>query len=284
MSNTNPPPPATKSLADLVMPPVIYRLPGMDRVQVYSNLDYSGVDPTRLLMDVYVPTGSTSSEPRPMMILVHGGAGPDLSPKDWGFFQSWGRLIAAAGMVAVTFNHRHSPPPDSLLAESNSDVRNAIDYVRANAASWHADPDRIGVCVWSIGGPLIAALLRERPTYVRCLVTFCAMLDLQQYASFVDATMLEFLKEFSPIKSLRPGTGKLSPMLILRAGRDNVPFLNDALDRFVATALAENAPITVVNHPSGEHGFENQNDDERSREIIRGALEFMKAHLAMRQF
>jgi hypothetical protein len=48
----------------------------------------------------------------------------------------------------------------------------------------------------------------------------------------------------------------------------------------VATALAENAPITVVNHPSGEHGFDNQNDDERSREIILGALEFMKAHLA----
>ena len=75
MSNTNPPPPATKSLADLVMPPVVYGLPGMDRVQVYSNLDYSGVDPTRLLMDVYVPTDSTSNEPRPVMILVHGGAG-----------------------------------------------------------------------------------------------------------------------------------------------------------------------------------------------------------------
>jgi len=232
------------------MPPVVYRLPGMDRVQVYSNLDYSGVDPTRLLMDVYLPTDSTSNEPRPVMILVHGGASPDLSPKDWGVFQSWGRLIAAAGMVAVTFNHRLSPPPDSLLAESNSDVQSAIDYVRANVASWHADPDRIGVCVWSIGGPLIAALLRERPTYVRCLVTFCAMLDLQQYASFVEATMLEFLKEFSPINSLRADAGKLSPMLILRAGRDNVPFLNDA----------------------------------RSREIIRGALEFMKAHLAMRQF
>ena len=47
----------------------------MDQVQVYSNLKYSGVDPTRLLMDVYVPTDSTSNEPRPVMILIHGGAG-----------------------------------------------------------------------------------------------------------------------------------------------------------------------------------------------------------------
>jgi hypothetical protein len=68
-------------------------------------------------------------------------------------------------------------------------------------------------------------------------------------------------------------------MWIARAGRDEVPMLNDALDRFTARALAVNAPITVINHPSGAHGFDNQNDDERSREIIRSAIEFMRTHL-----
>ena len=71
----------------------------------------------------------------------------------------------------------------------------------------------------------------------------------------------------------------MMPMLIVRAARDEVPMLNDALDRFVARALGANAPVTVINHPSGVHGLDNQNDDERSREIIRSTIEFMRAQL-----
>jgi hypothetical protein len=43
--------------------------------------------------------------------------------------------------------------------------------------------------------------------------------------------------------------------------------------------MAANAPVTVINHPTGEHGFDNQNDDDRSREIIQSALAFMTTHL-----
>jgi hypothetical protein len=32
-------------------------------------------------------------------------------------FQSWGRLVAAAGMVAVMFTHRFSPPPQLRLSK-----------------------------------------------------------------------------------------------------------------------------------------------------------------------
>jgi hypothetical protein len=34
-----------------------------------------------------------------------------------------------------------------------------------------------------------------------------------------------------------------------------------------------------MNHPVGVHGFDNQNDDARSREIIEGLLTFLKTHL-----
>jgi hypothetical protein len=51
--------------------------------------------------------------------------------------------------------------------------------------------------------------------------------------------------------------------------------------RFVDTAIARNAPLTLMIHPTGVHGFDNQNDDDRSREIIKAALEFMKSHLTV---
>jgi hypothetical protein len=60
----------------------------------------------------------------------------------------------------------------------------------------------------------------------------------------------EFLRSFSPISHVEEG-GTLPPLFIARAGRDAVPLLNDALDRFVAAAVAANAPLTLVNHPTG---------------------------------
>jgi acetyl esterase/lipase len=268
-----------KSLAERVMNPVVYRLPGIDKVRVISNLKYLEMDNPNLLMDVYVPPDLKLHERRPVVVFISGGAGPENKPKDWGIFQSWGRLVAAAGMIAVMFTHRFSPPPQSLLAEAASDVRRAIDYLRANSESLHADGDRIGICAWSSGGALLSSFLTERPAFVRCVAAFYAMLDLQPYAPIGDAAALQFLKGFSPIAALPQQASMMVPMLIARAGRDEVPMLNESLDRFVTRALAANAPITVINHHSGEHGFDNQNDDERSREIIRTAIEFMRTHL-----
>jgi hypothetical protein len=66
---------------------------------------------------------------------------------------------------------------------------------------------------------------------------------------------------------------------VARAGQDAIPGMNDSIDRFVTAAIAANASLTFMNHPLGEHGFDNQNDDERSREIIRSAIAFMQTHL-----
>jgi acetyl esterase/lipase len=268
-----------ESLAERVARPVVYQLPDMDKVRVISNLKYSEVDNPYLLMDVYLPPGLMARERRPVVVFIHGGAGPEYKPKDWGMFQSWGRLVAAAGMVAVMFTHRFSPPPQLLLVEAASDLNTAIKYIRSNAELFRADGDRISVCAWSSGGELLSPLLIERPAFVRCLVAFYALLDVQQYAPPGDAATLQYLKAFSAIASLPEDASTLMPMLVVRAGRDEIPTLNDAMDRFVARALTINAPITVINHPAGGHGFDNQNNDERSREIIRSSIEFMRTHL-----
>jgi acetyl esterase/lipase len=272
------------AVTERVARPVVYRLPDMDRVRVISNLKYSEVDNPFLLMDVYVPPDLKPHERRPVVVFIHGGAGPEHKPKDWGMFQSWGRLVAAAGMVAVMFTHRFSPPPQLLLVEAASDLSAALQYLRSNADSFHADGDCVGVCAWSSGGELLTPLLRDRPVFVRCLVAFYALLDVQQYAPPGDAAALRYLKAFSAIASLPEDASTLMPMLVVRAGRDDIPTLNDALDRFVARALAANAPITVMNHPTGGHGFDsvdNTGDEERSKQIVRSSIGFMRTHLGL---
>jgi acetyl esterase/lipase len=213
-------------------------------------------------------------------MFIHGGVGAQYKPKDWGIFQSWGRLIAAAGMVAVMFTHRLGYPKP-LLAESAVDVSNALDYIRSHADSFHADPNRIGVVAWSAGGPLLSIAMRDRPPFVRCLVAFYAYLDIQRSPFHIENESVESLKAFSPISYLHGDTSAMIPLFIAKAGQDEVPMMNDSIDRFLTAAIAANASMTYMNHPFGEHGFDNQNDDDRSREIIRSALAFLQNHLGL---
>ena len=69
------------------------------------------------------------------------------------------------------------------------------------------------------------------------------------------------------------------PLFVARAGQEQMPGLNPALDRFVANALARNLPLTLVNHADGPHAFDLFHDSDTTREIIRQVLGFLRFHL-----
>jgi acetyl esterase/lipase len=270
-----------RTMREIVMMPVVYRVAGMDKVTVKSNLKYTNVNDKNLLMDVYVPPSLKKSERRPVVVFIHGGAGSETTPKDWGIYTSWGRLIAASGLVGVTFTHRLSAEKTSL-DDAASDLDSAINYIRTNADSLNVDKSRICLAAYSAAGSLLSVAMREKPEYVRCLVGFYAFMDIQQAGNLFTAhESPAMLRRFSPITYLSTDADKIAPLFIARAGRDQVPTMDDSIDRFIREALAKNASITLTNHPTGVHGFDNQNDDERSREIIRSAIAFMKAHLGV---
>lgn len=266
---------------EMVMRPVVYKVAGMEQAKVVADLTYTGTDSPYRKMDVYLPAGVAKSEKLPAVIFLHGGAAERLTPKNWGIYTSWGRLIAASGMVGVTFTHRLGYPK-TLLAEGESDVNSAINYVRSNADSLNIDKDRMCLIAFSAGGPLLSKAMRDKPSYVRCLVAFYAFMDVQQSAAHRASETPETIKRFSNITHLDGNTGKIAPLFIARAGQDQIPTMNDSIDRFILEAISKNAALTVMNHPQGAHGFDNSNDDERSREIIRAAIAFMKQHLGLK--
>ncbi len=270
------------SLRDLVMKPVVYGVPGTERVKARTNLKYTAVDDPNLLMDVYAPPGLSKGERRPAVLFIHGSAGAEARAKDWGIFVSWGRLVAASGMVGVTFTHRLGYPKP-LMRESAADVEAAVAYVRANADALGVDGDRLCLAAYSAGGPLLSPAMRDRPPYVRCLVAFYAFLDVRQSPMHTPHEPAETLERFSPVAQLAAGAGGLAPVFVARAGLDQIPTLNDSIDRFVREAVEQNAPVTLFNHPRGVHGFDNQTPDARSREIVRAALEFMKTNLGLNE-
>src|SRR5437867_6658420 len=99
-------PPEVREMARKVMMPIVYKVPGMDRVKVVQNLKYTSTDDPNVLMDVYLPPDPAPNQKRPAVIFIHGGVKTQYTPKDWGIYTTWGRLIAASGFVGVTFTQR----------------------------------------------------------------------------------------------------------------------------------------------------------------------------------
>jgi acetyl esterase/lipase len=270
-------PPEIREMARKVNMPVVHKVPGMAAVKVVENLKYTDAADANLLMDVYLPPGIAKGEKRPAVIFVHGGARSEWTPKDWGAYKTWGRLISASGFVGVTFTHRLGFPNKSLETGAK-DVADAIKYVRANADKYDLDRDRISLVAYSAGGPMLSLAMRGDTPYIKCLVAFYAFLDVQRSA-YKEAENAEMLAAFSPITYLAKDPSALPPMFVARAGRDEVPMMNDSIDRFTNLAISKNADLTFANHPTGVHGFDNQNDDARSREIIQSVIAFLNSHL-----
>lgn len=69
------------------------------------------------------------------------------------------------------------------------------------------------------------------------------------------------------------------PLFVVRAGNDETPGLNVALDGFVTRAIAANRPLTLVNYPEAPHAFDLFRDAPETRRILQQGLEFLRAHL-----
>jgi hypothetical protein len=53
-----------------------------------------------------------------------------------------------------------------------------------------------------------------------------------------------------------------------------------AADYFIQQALKKNAPVDVLNHATGQHGFDSRDDNERTRDILRRTIDFIKSSFA----
>lgn len=164
--------------------PVVYTLPGMDRVQVEKDIIYRGHGNSSLAMDVYRPADLSPGQTRPAVVFVHGDAPPDTlgSAKEWGQYTSWGRLAAASGLIGITFNHR-STLQFSQTDEALRDIEAALAYVRDHAADLGVDAERICFWVCSAGGFALKLVLKANPVYVRCVVAYYPVLDLPAWLS-----------------------------------------------------------------------------------------------------
>lgn len=260
---------------DMTRKTVVLELPGMDAVTIQRDVPYRTTESGALTMDLYRPSVSNSAAPAPAVVFVSGYPDPGFERmlgcklKDMGQYVSWGRLVAASGLVAVTYANREP-----------ADLHGLFGYLRQNAASLGIDANRIGVWAGSGNVPMaLSLLMQESGDSCQCAVLcYGFMLDLGDVTHVADAA--------AQFGFANPCAGKsiddLShvPLFVVRAGQDQMPHLNDTIDRFVAAALTRNLPLTLANHATGPHAFDVLDDSDTSREMIRMILAFLRFHLA----
>ncbi len=259
---------------------------------VEENVSYGVAQGEPLLLDVVrLPAAGL----RPAIIFVHGGGWRGGDKSD---FRALAEGFAQRGYVCFVVNYRLVNATDHHFPAQLDDVQHAVRWIRANAARYGVDPNRIGAMGASAGGHLVALLgtaetrdqqppeLAQYSSRVQCVVDMYGPTDL----TALPATPADVPKL---VHNLMGGTPEQEIQLyrsaspIFNIDRETVPFLifHGALDplvpveqsrRFVTELQKNGVPATYIEFPDEGHGIEKHANLEK---FVTMSSQFFDSHL-----
>lgn len=123
----------------------------------HNGLIYATVGGTPIRLDLYIPTGG-APQPYPVVIWIHGGAwsgGSRFPVGSAGILTQHGFAVASLDYRLTSQAGQYGAEPVIFPAQIH-DVKGAIRWLRANAATYNLDPARFGTFGSSAGGHLAA--------------------------------------------------------------------------------------------------------------------------------
>lgn len=249
-----------------------YGLPGMDQVEVI-NITYAFHGDRPLTMDIYYPPGTSEGTQLPVVVFGLGYRMSKLPLRNAHFYTSWGKLVAAAGMVGITYD---TEQPDG-------DLEILIATIRENAAFLRIDPARIGFMSSSMNVPTVMSyLMQEERDNIRFSVYYYgfSLTPDHKYSEALAPNCLSgycLYDELADIAYVDPEV----PLFVVKAGRDKAASINEAMDHFVDFVEGAGAHVTLIHYADGVHGFDTEQKTDESAEIIAQTLAFMRANFGL---
>ena len=250
--------------------------------RVANNLPYVTGGLARQWMDLYfVPSNAA---PTPVVVWVHGGGWASDNENNPRALALTNHNIAVA---AISYRYTTNPPPSAYPLNQPhpaqiQDVKSALRWLRANAALFNLDTNRIGIWGFSSGGHLSALTGTSGHTNlfdvgenlgqssrVQAVVDMTGPTDLLQVPTTVpgfdyDRWLLgdyatnnpPTLATVNPINFVRPGA---PPFLIIHGEAD--PNVNILASQLLHTALTNaGAPSTFIRLPGVGHNIPSSQD------------------------
>lgn len=268
------PVPSTIS-AQAVKQPVLLSVPEMDRVTVRSGIRYKRSGNEDLELTMYYPPGADRTRRWPTVVFVFGYSDAAASRltgtplRLMGQYVTWAKLVAASGFVGITYATNR--PLD--------DLRDVMRYLRANGDTLQIDTGSIGIWACSGNAPVAAEYLTEAFASLRAAVFYYGLLPTADGHQRPQIDSLSRRLGFYVPDTIHRLSAQSPPVLIVRAGKDNLQVVKASTDHFAAAALAENVPLTLINYADGHHAFDIADDTEATRDIIRRTLTFLAERL-----
>jgi acetyl esterase/lipase len=200
------------------------------QASVQQDVPYATVGGHQLLLDVYQP-GETSSGLRSAVILIHGGSWMNF---DKGNMRSMGMFLARCDFVAFSVDYRLFHGTENAWPAQLDDVQRAVRWIRANAAKYHIDPDRIGAFGHSAGAQLAALLGMEStrdnsdPALAKYSSTVQAVVDVSGPVDFTthrDSEGETFLSKFLGGDYAHNAKGWKDASPVFHVSKNTAPFL-----------------------------------------------------------
>ncbi|HUQ89921.1 MAG TPA: hypothetical protein VM096_20330 [Vicinamibacterales bacterium] len=219
---------------------VLYEIRGMDAVRARKD-EFPGANGQPLPMEIYEAINPISDA---VVAIVEGYADAGFEKHVGCKFMEMEWAISMAQLIAASgmtaiTHSNRDPEPDAIALMKHLGAKTS----------------KVGIWSTSGHGPVALAALAHAT---------CAVLT----------NPVVFPQD---PKTPRPQDPR--PLFIVRAGRDETPGLNAALDPFLAKAIADNRPITVVNYPDAPHAFELSVNNVETRRILQQGLDFLRANL-----
>ena len=224
------------------------------RMLVYKT---AGTQP--LSLHVFKPAGHRPGDRRACFITIHGGGWTGGNPKRMYPFAAH---YARQGLVGISVQYRlHSAQAGVRVQDCVEDARSAVRHVRAHAADFGIDPQKIIVSGGSAGGHLaVATALFDginaagEDTRISCapnaLVLLFPVIDTSR-EGYGQAKIGERWRDLSPVHQVRPG---LPPTITFHGTGDTVTPFAGAKAFHEAMLRAGNRSELVV-HEGGAHGY-----------------------------
>lgn len=257
-----------------------------------KNLPYVAGGHERQKLDLFMPPAA--AKPCPLLIWIHGGAWREGSKENCP-----GVGMVDKGWAVASLNYRLSQ--HAVFPAQLEDCKAAIRFLRAHAAEYHLDRDRVAVWGASAGGHLVALLggtgatrqfdvgaNLDQSSAVSCVIDWFGPTDFLHWGSEsviktenkddVVAKLfggpvsehLELAKQGSPLTWV----GKHSaPTLIMHGDRDPLVPLQQS-ERFAAALAQAGVPCTLRVYPDHGHGGPRFTD-EAARALM---IEFVEKH------
>jgi len=244
-----------------------------DELQYGDDIVYGTVGGIDLLVNIVRPPDGP--EPRPAVLLVHGGG--LIQGTRWDHGEA-AIALATAGYATFNIEYRLFDPSiqETYWPAQLDDAQRAVRWIRANAETYGVDPERIGAFGYSSGGQLAAFLgtretndnsdpgLADFSSKVQCVVTMGGLFDFtfpdaHLDGAEIDATILggslesppppSAYEDYSPITVV---DGSSAPFLILQEGNpDIIPYEHP--NRMMAALQAAGVQVSYGWFPEAAH-------------------------------